>query len=46
MVGFCFQSIAFKFDEIYLLSDHGVTTIGSNTKVLKTFASDFDDQTR
>ena len=29
-----------------LLSDHGVKTIGSNTKVLRTFASDFDDQAR
>ena len=31
---------------IRLLSDHGVKTIGSNTKVLRTFASDFDDQAR
>jgi len=35
-----------KIFKEHLILDHGVKTIGSNTKVLRTFASDFDDQAR
>ena len=45
-------SLKVDFDEIFNFStflpfsDHGVKTIGSNSKILRTFASDFDDQAR